>query len=199
MIATSKSKGFTLIELMVALLIGAITLAGVLQISAANKSAARIQDSLSQLQENGRFALEFITRDLRMAGYQGCLSKLTQLELNDNDNNFSYTSVLQADTFYDFSISLQGYNSGSSVHANITSQIGTPLSGKDLITLHLAEESGVTITQFEECPNSACQDRIRLNQGGDLQKKDLIAVSDCQTLAIMQISNNPQNGPWHRS
>jgi type IV pilus assembly protein PilW len=34
-----------------------------------------MQENLSRLQENGRFAMDFITRDNRMIGYQGCGSR----------------------------------------------------------------------------------------------------------------------------
>ena len=66
--------GMTLIEIMIALLIGAFLLGGVLQIFINSKQTYRMQENLSRLQENGRFAMEFLARDIRMAGYWGCIS-----------------------------------------------------------------------------------------------------------------------------
>lgn len=68
----SRQKGFTLIEIMIALLLGAFLIGGILQIFINSRATYRMQDSLSRLQENGRFAMEFIGRDLRMAGYSFC-------------------------------------------------------------------------------------------------------------------------------
>lgn len=72
-----KSKahqtGLTLIEIMIALLIGAFLLGGVMQIFINSRQTYTMQDNLSKLQENGRFAMEFLAKDIRMAGYWGCL------------------------------------------------------------------------------------------------------------------------------
>jgi len=70
--------GLTLIEIMVALLIGAFLLAGVIQIFIANKQTYRVQENLSRIQENGRFAVDYLSRYIRMAGY------VTKTPLNDN-------------------------------------------------------------------------------------------------------------------
>lgn len=74
-----KSKayqsGMTLIEIMIALLIGAFLLGGVLQIFVGSKQTNRMQEGLSRLQENGRFAMDFLAKDIRMAGYWGCISQ----------------------------------------------------------------------------------------------------------------------------
>jgi type IV pilus assembly protein PilW len=71
----SSHHGFTLIELMIAMLIGVFLMAGVIQIFLSAKQAYRLQENLSRLQENGRFAMDFITKDIRMAGFMGCASK----------------------------------------------------------------------------------------------------------------------------
>jgi type IV pilus assembly protein PilW len=68
-----RQLGMTLIEIMIALLIGAFLLGGVMQIFVSSQQTNRMQENLSRLQENGRFALEFISKDIRRAGYWGCL------------------------------------------------------------------------------------------------------------------------------
>ena len=67
--ANSSQHGFTLIELMIAMLIGVFLMAGVIQIFLSAKQAYRLQENLSRLQENGRFAMDIITKDIRQAGY----------------------------------------------------------------------------------------------------------------------------------
>lgn len=66
------NKGFSLIELMVAVAISVIILAGVLTMMSASKKTYTQQMDRARLQENARFALDFISRSLRMAGYFGC-------------------------------------------------------------------------------------------------------------------------------
>jgi type IV pilus assembly protein PilW len=65
-------QGFTLIEIMISLLLGVFLLGGVIGIFLNTKQTYRVQDGLSRLQENGRYAMEFIGRDIRMADYRMC-------------------------------------------------------------------------------------------------------------------------------
>jgi len=53
-------------------------MAGVIQIFLSAKQAYRLQENLSRLQENGRFAMDFITKDVRMAGYAGFIQSNAQ-------------------------------------------------------------------------------------------------------------------------
>lgn len=67
-----KAKGFTLIELMVSMLIGLIILNGVIQVVLNSKRSYLDNQEVSQIQENARFAIDTLSRDLRMAGYFSC-------------------------------------------------------------------------------------------------------------------------------
>lgn len=59
----------TLIELMIAMTIGLFIVAGVGQIFLSTRASHNVQERLSNLQENGRFALVFLQRSLRKAGF----------------------------------------------------------------------------------------------------------------------------------
>ncbi|MGH8539721.1 MAG: PilW family protein [Stenotrophobium sp.] len=62
-------SGLTLIELMIALVIGLLIIAGVGEVFLAGRASYSVQQRLSDLQENGRFALHFLQSDIRRAGY----------------------------------------------------------------------------------------------------------------------------------
>lgn len=68
----SLSRGFTLIELMVALAIGLLLTIGVVQIFSASRSTYQLDEGLARAQENGRFAIEFMSREIRHAAHLGC-------------------------------------------------------------------------------------------------------------------------------
>jgi Tfp pilus assembly protein PilW len=61
--------GLSIIELMVALVLGLLLMTGVLQVFLASKQTFATNEAISRLQENGRFGLDFIARSARMAGY----------------------------------------------------------------------------------------------------------------------------------
>jgi type IV pilus assembly protein PilW len=66
------SRGFTLIELMVAMVLGLLVAAGIVTVFASTSSSNKAQNQLAQLQEAGRFAVTRIGTDLRMANGQYC-------------------------------------------------------------------------------------------------------------------------------
>ena len=69
-----RQAGLTLLELLLALSVGAVLSAGIVQIYISSKSGYLAQEELARMQESGRFALEIISEDLREAGFHGCAS-----------------------------------------------------------------------------------------------------------------------------
>ena len=65
----SRNRGFSLIELMVALLLGVFLIGAVVFTYLTSRSAASDAEQLSRMQENVRFAVEYLIRDLRNAGF----------------------------------------------------------------------------------------------------------------------------------
>lgn len=61
-------KGFTLIELMVAMLLGLILSGAALQLFLTNQKTFSLQQSLSSLEEDGQMVLRYISSDIRNAG-----------------------------------------------------------------------------------------------------------------------------------
>lgn len=64
-----KQQGLSIVELMVALAVGMVLIAGILQVFLSSKNTYAVNEAMSRVQENGRFALEFISRSARQAGY----------------------------------------------------------------------------------------------------------------------------------
>ena len=69
-----RQAGLTLIELMIALALGLLLVAAMGYLYVGQRQSWRTLEAVARLQENGRFALELIGRDLRMAGYGGCMA-----------------------------------------------------------------------------------------------------------------------------
>lgn len=74
-----RAAGFSLIELMIALVIGAALLAIVVRMVASTLATYRSDEYLARLQENARFALEQISFNGRMAGFSGCARTINNL------------------------------------------------------------------------------------------------------------------------
>jgi type IV pilus assembly protein PilW len=65
-----KTEGFTLIELMVAIAIGMVVLAGVTTTFISQTRHYNAQEQVNEMEQNARGALDVITRELKMAGYK---------------------------------------------------------------------------------------------------------------------------------
>ncbi len=70
-----SQSGMTLIELMVALAIGAFLMIGAMTVFMQTRTTFRVTDSVSRLQETARFALDSLEPDIRMAQYWGLVSR----------------------------------------------------------------------------------------------------------------------------
>ena len=75
-----KQRGVTLVELMIAVTISSIVMIGIGSVYTSSKRSYKLQEEFSRLQENGRFAINHITRFVRSAGYSGCASGLGTID-----------------------------------------------------------------------------------------------------------------------
>ncbi|ALR03633.1 PilW family protein [Xylella fastidiosa] len=82
-LARLRIRGLSLMELLIALLIGSILIVGVIQVFLASWTAYRLSQGIARNQESGRFALDFLTRDIRMAGHTGCINDQALLSVDD--------------------------------------------------------------------------------------------------------------------
>jgi type IV pilus assembly protein PilW len=77
---STRLGGFSIIELMVALTIGLIIVAAMLQNLAASSGSNRTNARVSEFQGNGRYAADFLRREIQHSGFAGVSwSNLTQL------------------------------------------------------------------------------------------------------------------------
>ncbi len=68
----ARQRGFTLIELMVALLLGLLVVAAAGSIFMSNRRVYGASEAVNRIQENQRAAFELIARDIREAGMNPC-------------------------------------------------------------------------------------------------------------------------------
>lgn len=80
----SRAAGFSLVELMIAMVLGLLVAEGIYVLFAAAGKVNATQTALSRLQENGRIAIELIADDLRSAGRMACGSSSPPLVFVDS-------------------------------------------------------------------------------------------------------------------
>jgi type IV pilus assembly protein PilW len=70
-VPAARQTGISLVELMVAMVVGLLLLGGITRIYVSNQQSFIALEQLSRMQETGRFAMDMINQDLRRAGYWG--------------------------------------------------------------------------------------------------------------------------------
>ncbi len=67
----SGMGGFSMIEMMISITIGLVIVAALVGVLTSSSSSTKSNSRSSELQSNGRFALDYLKRELRQAGYRG--------------------------------------------------------------------------------------------------------------------------------
>lgn len=182
-----RERGFTIVELMVALALSLFLLAGITYVVVNSNKNYNTTDSLSRLQENARFAMEFLARDLRRTGYVGCANDVTSV--NSTLNNGAMGPAFDV-------IPVDGVDSigTNSVWAGAGDNVvlsNTPVTGSDAIRGRYADFSN-PITIMKEMPNESAV--LFVNSGHGLKAGDIIALTDCDSTDIMQLTNVDDSG-----
>lgn len=158
-----SQTGFGIIELMIAITLGIVLSGAVIQVTLASQRSQRVLEAVSQLQESGRIAVSFLTRDLRMAGYMGC-PNLERIPVNviaktpPSDLNFTAENVL---------IGQDNVSAGNAYSA---------VANTDIISIQRAVTPAANLTGNMATNNANIQ--ISSNPAG-LGASDFVFITDC--------------------
>ena len=97
-----KQKGFSLVELMIAMFIGVILLLGLVSLFTNSSVLNQAQAGLAQLQENGRYAIARIKSDIEQAGQMHCASMTMPNDIISNWDQGYQSSVWYAHRSFNF-------------------------------------------------------------------------------------------------
>lgn len=182
-------KGITLIELMIALLIGAFLLTGILQIFISTRLSYRVGEGVSRLQENARFALELLTRDIRMSGYEGCptLKSVTPTVIAQPQNPNPNPAIAVPN----LAVAITGANNILANWSANACGANQCAAGTDTITIQFGETCGGTLTGNMATTNANIQ--ISAANTCNLQQYDAVLLSDCSA-ADLFIATSASSG-----
>lgn len=185
---TTRQAGLSLIELMVAMVIGLILIAGVIEIYVNSKQTYRDQDALSRLQENGRYALGILTTNVRPAGFSGCgdIESVTPtiIALGTVPSSFAADSAV---TGSEYKTSTWDPALPGALGANV-------LANTDILTVSRAGDCGATLTGNLAADNANI--KVNSNNTCGFSQNDVVMISDCVDAEIFKITSNPStNGP----
>lgn len=209
-----RQRGLTIVELMVAALISLILLAGIVQVFVANRQTYRLHEALSRVQENGRFANEFLTLDIRQTGYMGCFNPRAGTFYNNVKADHPSKASAATGQFanFDGSGALDGHDNVSSPLATELTDMGLALTadlssgntgdilaGTDLVILRgggTCEGGEVLFTGEGESYRYKDTANIKIKDAAScgLDQNAVVMVTDCATADMFAITNQPISG-----
>jgi len=164
----SKQAGLSLVEIMVALVISLFLMGGVVSVYSGNKSTYQFADASARVQENGRFALEMLTRDIRLAGFYGCVDVVSNPDLVQN--HLDPDSDKYNDKRHDY-INLEPLE--------LTDNDG--LNGSDSLLLRGSQTGSGTLTEDLAKPGSGS---IKMTNDVNISTEDIVLITNCWTSDI---------------
>ena len=168
-----RVQGFSLIELMIALVLGLLVTLAAIGMFLSNSRTYDTTESLSRVQENARVAFELMARDIREAGGNPC------------SRNLLVANVLGATGggtawWNNWGNGLQGYENGA---------LAGSLAGTDSMEIMSASSSGATVVSHN--PTSATFDVVPQTHG--FLADDILVVCDFRQASVFQMSGPSAN------
>ncbi len=180
------SRGFTLVELMIALVLGLLVIAGVGSVFIANKDAYRTNEALAQAQDAARTSFEFLARDIREAGSNPCGAGGVQSSLNGSDQCTGTSNDLPG-WLDDFDVPVFGTDTPSDIDGLPTSGSGVPVGGTDAIRIGKAEDLGIRLDEDQPAPTAA---NLKLAAPTTrIATNDVVMVCEAGKASIFQVTN----------
>ena len=205
-----QSRGFTIVEMMVALVVAMILLAGVYEVYTGSKRGYKYGEAVARAQEYARFATATLGTDMRMAGYVGCSDErlYNHIDLSDagEDDMFDFragtagweyiggtgTATWPEQTFPSGGTALNDFDpsdedagdwnnhASEDLPLSLENQV---LAGSDVVLLKWAQED----TNLEV--NNAAAAELTTPGPTGIEQGTLLLITNCKTADVFQKSN----------
>ncbi len=172
----SAQKGLTLIEMMIAMTLSLLLMAGATSMFLSSKRTFKVQEESARIQENMRYVVTRMIKDISPAGFQGCAPS-TQKGISQIQS-----TVVATHPFSDFSAAITGEEGGKNKPDKLTVRFALPELSLPIIAPMTASDRAVHIDGSSKIYKD------------NYSTGDIIAVSDCSLLAVFMITNAGADG-----
>lgn len=176
-----RQSGMSLVELLIAMVLGLLVIGGVIGVFMSSKQTHRTTESLSRVQETMRVVFELMTRDMREAGGNLCGQGLPIA------NVLNGAQTVPPIWYADMDNSLRGYD-GNQAFAGAAFGTGNAarINGTDALQIISgAGNRGLTVRQHNA---ASAQFKVNTTAHG-IEDDDVMMVCDYQQVAIFQVTN----------
>ncbi|MEX0619816.1 MAG: PilW family protein [Pseudohongiellaceae bacterium] len=194
-----NQQGLTLTELMVSLALTATLTAGLVEVLVGMRQTETTQAAISRMQESERFALGFLSNDLHMSGYVGCLSGIAAEDIQNTLDG--PPPAFQPDR------EIQGWEADGTAPGDINNRVDnvavvstggggwsasganvlettSVVPGTDILRVWFMDEEDGDINSITPGASTVVN-----TEALDIQDEDILLLSDCEQAAWVQACN----------
>ncbi len=170
-----RQLGLTLVELMVALVLGLVVIGAVTNLFLTNRQTYRTTENLARMQENLRFAFELMARDVREAGATACGSTTVANVLKGTPPSWSWEGE-----------SLRAYEDCNTV-PTFSSPLPNCAAGTPVLAISRASNSAEEVRVTDHDPETSAT--MNISHVGTIKTDDILFVCKGSQAAIFQATN----------
>jgi type IV pilus assembly protein PilW len=177
--SAGRQRGFSLVELMVALSLSLLLMAGALSILYSSRLSYTENDRIARLQEAGRTVVELMLRDSRPAGYQGCSRPVFGDEFSNGLNG-------AATLLWNFAEPVAGFNAVGAGWSPGLNALITPLAteGSDVLALRTTRQGQPLFRTNAPVTNMADPIEVDRDAGATVPANTPMIITDCEGAAV---------------
>ncbi|MDP5240740.1 prepilin-type N-terminal cleavage/methylation domain-containing protein [Uliginosibacterium sp. 31-16] len=178
----SRQRGFSLVELMIALVLGLIVVGGSLAVFASQRVTMRLSGEMADVQADGRVVLDALARDLRTAGDFGCWPV----------SNPPISKLVNAAVFDETAGGLAGYDGPTSLpSASGPFGVATVRSAALDTNSDIVSISGVfgSLSQLKSGMTDQSAALVLKQPTQSFQANDVAVITDCVNWSKFQVTS----------
>lgn len=195
-----RAAGFSLVELILALALGLIVVTGIVQLFVGNSQTYNILNGQARMQESARFALDFITRAARRAGYFGCAHSEGNLVWALTGGAVANSNLVPE---FDVTRAVAGFDdvaNQAQVATLPTTTDNRMIAGNGIDTAAIRPGTDVLVVRSLEVPGWRLTDELfptgnpQISNQTEIAANDIVMVANCEQAAVFRVTATPAAG-----
>lgn len=174
-----RSRGFSLVELMVALTLSLLLMAGALSILYSSKVTYSENERIARLQESGRTVVELMLRDTRPAGYLGCSRPVVGDEFSNGLNS-------SASVQWNYKDPVAGFEATGATWSPALDATATPsaTAGSDVLLVRTTRQGEPIFRTNAPIINATSAIPVDRDPGTSVPVNTPMVISDCEGSSV---------------
>jgi len=199
-----RVRGFTMVELLVAVTLSILVMGGLMSVFLGAKTSFQSTSGVGNLTEGGRFAIDFLTRAVRGAGTMGCASSNvtdvsnlnggTTLPLNFSQPLWAYeaTGTAPANTIVLPAVPVTAGAWLPALDPLLSALPNPPVAGSDVLVVRttMQQSAGIYVTAIAPGTTtfSVASTAPTITGPGSLLANNLALITDCTQATVFEMT-----------